>query len=151
MTVKSLKLRGVVTVALNGAKTFTGKLYDGTPFTINVNQIDYEINESFMPEKLTVEGWLYVVQEAQQADRCYLTLPHPSIVYGKQVLVNELDLMPRNASIADFNPKTTGGNIKQMQLKSGEVVEIDTEAFVAESIEKFEAKQKKVAKQGSKN
>lgn len=149
--VKQVKLKGTIQLFMDRSMKFFGKLYDGSQFEITVDQHDVELNEEFQPDKLTVEGWCYVVQEAQQADRCYLTLPKPSLAHGRQILVNELQLMPRVSSIADFRPQKTGGNIKQLKLEGGSVVEIDTDAFVASSLAESIKAAKKPRKSRSKS
>ena len=106
--VKSVKLRGKLKLEANNTVTFMSTIHDGTPFSLTVFNHDYEQNEEFTDEKNLVDGWLFVIQEAQQDKRCYLTLPRPSIVHDKQILVHEFQLMPRSASIADFRPQTQG-------------------------------------------
>jgi len=113
--VKSVKLRGKLKLEANDSVTFMSTIHDGTPFSLTVFNHDYEQNEEFTEDKKVVNGWLYVIQEAQQDKRCYLTLPKPSITYGKQIVVHELQLMPRNASIADFRPQTQGGKTASSQ------------------------------------
>lgn len=81
-------------------------MHDETPFSMVVAEHDVELNDEFTSEKSTVDGWLFVTQEAQQDTRCYLTLPKPTLQFGKQVVVHELQLMPLNAKIEDFRPKT---------------------------------------------
>lgn len=104
--VKAMKLKGQIRLNKDdGTVSFLGKLIDGTQFECKVCMHDYEQNEYFAPRKYTVDGWLYVVQEAQQHNRCYLTLPKPSIQHGKQILVDELQLQPRGIKISDFKPK----------------------------------------------
>jgi hypothetical protein len=129
--VKQMKLKGTIQLCLDRSMKFFGKMYDGTPFDITVDQHDIQVNEEFSPEKLTVEGWCNVMQEAQQGDKCYLTLPKASIAHGKQILVNELQLMPLAASIADFRPQISGG-IKRINTGTEDFVDIITEEFVLE-------------------
>ncbi len=105
MSVKEMKLQGQITLENDHSMTFSGVFYDSTPFSLRVDQFDVERNEEFLPSRRTVNGWLYVQQEAQQADRVYLTLPKPTIQFGKQVVVRDLQLMPRSATIADFHPQ----------------------------------------------
>lgn len=127
--VKQVKLRGQVRLNMDRTFTFLGKLYDGTQFECTVDIHDFELADDFEPGRYTVDGWLFVVQEAQQADRCYLTIPKPSIVYGRQILVNELQLMPRVASINDFKPqKIGGGKVTQAKYTGGQIVEVEGDA-----------------------
>lgn len=107
--IKQMKLKGTVTLNDNNTYTFRSKLHDGTQFEVQVLEHDFEANELFEWDKLTVDGWLFVQQEAQQDNRCYLTLPKPSLQHGKQVLVHQYQLMPRNATLADFRPQRQGG------------------------------------------
>lgn len=100
------KLRGTISLELDRSLKFHGSLYDGTPFDLRVDQFDVQINEEFMPSRTTVMGFLFVRQEAQQGDVCYLTLPKPTLTYGRQITVRDHQLMPRVVSIASFNPKT---------------------------------------------
>lgn len=106
---KQMKLKGVIRLAEDGSKTFHSTLHDGTSFSLLVTEHDVELNDVLHWGNKQVEGWLFVVQEAKQDSRCYLTLPKPTINYGKQILVHELQLMPRNATIADFRPQRQGG------------------------------------------
>jgi exosome complex RNA-binding protein Rrp4 len=76
-----------------------------------------------------VDGWLHVVQEAQQDTRCYLTLPKPSLQHGRQILAHVLSLMPRVTSINDFKPQKMGGKTKVGKLKKGKVVDVTEEAI----------------------
>lgn len=107
--VKQMKLRGDIRLE-NGHKFFHGPICDGDTFSIHVYDHDVELNEPFTEDKKQVAGWLYVIQEAQQNDSCYLTLPQASIRFGRQITVSELYLMPRNATLADFNPQKQGKN-----------------------------------------
>lgn len=103
---KDMKLKGTITLENNRTVTFTGEMYDHTPFTLNVDQFDIEMSEDFLPSRRTVRGWLFVTQEAQQGSRVYLTLPKPTIQFGKQVVVHELKLMPRQATLAQFGAQS---------------------------------------------
>lgn len=106
MAVKDMKLRGTIYLEDDLTFTFRGEQFDHTPFSLMVDQFDVERNEEFLPSRRTVSGWLFVQQEAQQGDRVYLTLPKPTIQFGKQVVVSALNLMPRNATLADFGAQT---------------------------------------------
>lgn len=132
--VKLMKLRGQVRLNMDRTFTFISKLYDGSQFTIeNVTLHDFEQSDEFEPDKYTVDGWLFVTQEAKQDTRCYMTLPKPTLAHGKQILVHELQLMPRVASIEDFKPQRMGGKIKTAKIAGGQVVE-NTEEAIAEAI-----------------
>lgn len=103
---REMKLQGRVRLENNGSWTFVTTLYDGSPLEVGVAEYDVQLNEEFSKDVKTVDGFLFVMEEAKQADRCYLTLPKPSMQYGKQVLVRDLQLMPRNVSLNSFSPKT---------------------------------------------
>jgi hypothetical protein len=143
--VKLMKLKGQVRLNMDRTFTFISTLYDETQFECTVDLYDFEQNDEFLPGRYTVDGWLFVTQEAKQDTRCYLTLPKPTIQYGKQILVNELQLTPRGLTIADFNPQKTGGSVKQAKIEGGQVVEVSPEEIVSETLAK-EAKPKRKKK-----
>jgi len=99
------KLSGTISLELDRSLKFHSTLYDGTIFELRVDQFDVQINEDFRPSRTVVTGFLFVQQEAQQGDVCYLTLPKPTINYGKQITVKNLQLMPREVSIESFKPQ----------------------------------------------
>lgn len=103
--IRPMKLRGRIVLNDDATMTFRSTLYDDTPFSLTVTEHDIEKNAIFRTDRRTVDGWLYVQQESQQDTRVYLTLPKPTLEYGKQILVNELQLMPRQTSLADFRPE----------------------------------------------
>lgn len=103
--IAAMKLRGTITLEADRSLKFHGNLYDGTPFELQVDQFDVQINEEFRPSRTTVMGFLFVQQEAQQGDLCYLTLPKPTLNFGRQISVKNLQLMPREVTLAAFNPK----------------------------------------------
>ncbi len=156
--VKQVKLKGIVQLFPNGSLRFFSSLYDGTSFDVALDQHDYEINDEFKQDKLRVDGWLYVIQEAQQNDRCYLTLPKASIVHGRQITVKDTQLMPRAASIEDFRPKKSGGTPALPEIivtpeavaeSVAEVVKAVVESNVFADIDV--AKTKKIPKSRSQN
>lgn len=102
---KSMKLRGKIKLESDNMLSFHGEMFDGTPFSLNVDQFDVQLNEAFLPSKTTVDGFLFVVQEAEQGEVCYLTLPKPSITYGKHLSVKKHLLNSRHINIKDFNPQ----------------------------------------------
>lgn len=99
------KLRGTISLESDRSLKFHSNLYDGTKFDLLVDQFDVQINEDFRPSRTTVTGFLFVRQEAQQGDVCYLTLPKPTLNFGKQITVKDLQLMPREVTIESFGPK----------------------------------------------
>jgi hypothetical protein len=103
--VSDKKLTGTISLENDHSLRFRGSLYDGTPFDLLVDQFDVQLNEEFLPSRTTVTGFLFVVQEAQQADVCYLTLPKPTLAHGKQITVKSIQLMPREVTIDSFGPK----------------------------------------------
>ena len=102
--VAAKKLRGTITLQKDHSLRFNGSLYDKTPFELNVDPFDIQLTEEFMPSKTTVMGYLFVQQEAQQGDICYLTLPKPNIKFGRQITVNSIYLMDRHVTIEAFRP-----------------------------------------------
>jgi hypothetical protein len=99
---KQMKLKG--RILLNSEMVYSSSMHDGTPFSMAVDQHDVQLNEE-LTEGNTVDGWLFVIQEGQQADRCSITLPKPTLQFGKQIIVKDLQLMPLNITIESFNPK----------------------------------------------
>ena len=99
---KKMKLKG--RILLNSEMIYSSTMHDGTPFSMAVDQYDVQLNEE-LTQGNTVDGWLFVVQEGQQSDRCSITLPKPTLQCGKQIIVKDLQLMPLNVTIDDFNPK----------------------------------------------
>jgi len=83
----------------------TAKLFDGTTFTINVFQYEVLMSEPFSEHRDTVDGWVFVIADGQQGSRVSVTLAQPSDLHGRQVVVNEHDLMPRHVDISMFNPQ----------------------------------------------
>lgn len=123
---KKMKLKGRVLKGADGSLTFSSTMHDGTPFNMPVTEYDIETNDAFEPDRMTVDGWLFVVQEAQQDTRCYLTLPKASLQFGRQVVVQDLQLMPLNASIASFNPKTSKGVVPiEIQAATNPAVSVE--------------------------
>jgi hypothetical protein len=88
----------------NGLLFAMGSLFDNTPFELQVDQHDVILNEE-LTDGSVVDGWLLVKQESQQEDRVYLTLPKPTINFGRQVVVSKYCLLPINVQLKDFNPK----------------------------------------------
>ena len=79
---------------------------DGTFFSLPVFPDDVQIAGEFV--KGVAQGWLYVVQEGQQDVRCYITLPRPSLQFGKHITVNQSQLDSRATSVSDFKPRVIG-------------------------------------------
>lgn len=123
MTTSAKKLRGTISLEQDRSLKFHSNLYDGTPFELRVDQFDVQINEDFKPSRTTVMGFLFVQQEAQQGEVCYLTLPKPTLSYGKQITVKSLQLMSRDVTIESFNP-TKKVPVKKAEVKDEPVVKL---------------------------
>ncbi len=110
MFVQNMKLRGKVRQELDGSLTFLGKLYDKTEFSLRIDDVNQiQLNENFRANKRIVDGWLFVLRNGKQGDRCAITLPFPTINFGKYITVDEYSLMPVNASINDFIKASISG------------------------------------------
>lgn len=103
---KQMKLKGRVHLELDKSLRFESTVYDGQVFNLNVSQFDVQLLDSFKPSQLYVDAYLFCDCEAQQGDVCYLTLPKPTLNFGKQISVKEHLLQPRNVTLNDFNPST---------------------------------------------
>jgi hypothetical protein len=103
--VSPMKLRGKITLEQDRSLTFHGEVFDGTPFTCRVSPHDVQMNEEFLPSRLSITGFLFVDQEGKSGGICYLTLPKPSETFGRQISVKDHQLMPREVKLADFGPK----------------------------------------------
>lgn len=114
---KQMKLKGQIRLCPERTFSFISSHYDGTPFELPVDLHDVQLNEDLFDDKPVVDGWLYVLVEAQQHDRCYLTLPKPANLYGHQVTVKDLQLMPRDLSLEHFRPQKMGGEDKAQNAK----------------------------------
>jgi hypothetical protein len=97
--IKKMKLRGQVTSGPDGSLSFSSKLHDGTPFSVNVNDKDVQINEDFDSVTKSADAWLMVVQQAQQDYRCYVLLPKPSLQFGKYIMVKMGQLSSQSPTI----------------------------------------------------
>lgn len=102
--VKRMILRSTVTPSEETPGMFKvcSKHYDGTPFSLKVNQFQFTTNEPFTEEKRTVDGWLFVEHMGQQGDRAFIVLPAATIEFGKTLSVSIYDLLPPNPSIKDY-------------------------------------------------
>jgi|SaaInlV_165m_DNA_3_1040750.scaffolds.fasta_scaffold105123_1 hypothetical protein len=120
---RQMKLRGRILLEDDRTLTFHSTLHDNSAFSMPVDQFDVELNDPFTSSKRTVDGWLMVQQEAQQGSVVYLTLPKPTIAHGKQIVVRDLQLMPRQSSIDDFKKKIVGQKIPAPAPDPAPVVE----------------------------
>ncbi len=102
---KPMKLKGNVKLENNGRLTFHGTQADGSAFEVSVDQFDVQLNEEFLPSKTTVEGFLFLTQNAEQHDLCFCTMSKPSLAHGHNITVKKVMLSPRHVSIKDFNPE----------------------------------------------
>lgn len=105
---KRMKLKGRIRLDDDNSMYFSSTLHDKTGFSLLVTQYDVELNDSFTDKEKTVDGWLYVTQEAQQDSRCYLTLPKPVLIYGKQIVVHEHQLLAQGLTIENFIRQPVG-------------------------------------------
>lgn len=104
---KPMKLRGTVKLENNGRLTFHSTQADDSAFSVSVDQFDVQLNEEFLPSKITVEGFLFLTQNAEQHEICFCTMPKPSLTHGRNITVKKSMLSPRHISIKDFNPSTS--------------------------------------------
>jgi len=135
-----MKLRGRILLEDDRTLTFHSTLHDKSAFSMPVDQFDVELNDPFTSSKRTVDGWLMVQQEAQQGSVVYLTLPKPTIAHGKQIVVRDLQLMPRESSIDDFKKKIVGQKIPapvvaEETVEATAVVEVDEPLAVVDDVE----------------
>lgn len=95
----------------NGYWCASGKMYDGTSFEVpGLSGYDVIFSDPQQAKHIgkgVTDGWLIVKREALQHDRAYLTLPQATLPHGHQIVVNKRCLTPMNATLKDFNPKTT--------------------------------------------
>jgi len=101
---RAMKLKGRIHLQQDNSLRFESTVYDGQAFSLNVTQFDVQLGGAFKPSKRYVDGFLFCDCEAQQGDVCYLTLPKPTLNFGKQITVKEHLLQPRSAGIEDFKP-----------------------------------------------
>jgi hypothetical protein len=80
-------------------------MFDGTPLSFKTERHNVELNEDITLERPTVTGWVNVQHEAQQGSLVKITLPSPSLEYGKNVNVEQNVLMPLGVSLDRFNPR----------------------------------------------
>lgn len=76
--------------------------FDGTAVTFKTSPHNVETSLPISGENPTVLGWVMVVQEAKQGTRVAVTLPSPSIEFGRNISVHEDHLMPYGISINNF-------------------------------------------------
>lgn len=77
------------------------KQFEGTEFRITVSVHDIQLSDSFVDDS-PVDGWVNVEHMAQQGHRVTITLPAPSLNFGRTVSVSEYELAPRHQTIEDF-------------------------------------------------
>lgn len=103
---KEMKLRcRVAPQNENGFFPCIAKMFDGTEFTLACREYDVLIQETdgnTNPSHL--DGWILVMQEAEQGNIVSITLPQPADQHGRRVNVSKHDLMPRHISVQNFNP-----------------------------------------------
>lgn len=80
-------------------------LFDGTPLSFKTERHNVEVNEELTETSTVADGWVSVQHEAQQGSLVKITLPSPSLEFGKNVNVDEYTLMPLGVTLDRFNPK----------------------------------------------
>jgi hypothetical protein len=103
--IKKVRLLGRVRSDDQGQMIFTSKLHDGTPLSVVVTECDIQLNGTLDEKDNSTSAFLYVVQEAQQDHRCYLTLPKPSVRFGKSVTVHYSLLSSPYTKLENFHPR----------------------------------------------
>lgn len=121
--IKPMKLKGYVQQEKDSTLTFHSTLHDNSPFEIKVSEHNVQMNQPFRKDRTRVEGWLFIQQEAQQDNRVYITLPAPSLQHGHHILVHEYQLMPREATLADFGAKSKPKGVTVKKAKKSDVKE----------------------------
>jgi len=102
---KEMKLKCTVgRLDETGRHTVITKMFDGTEVSLRAFGNELTMNSEFNEETSVVQGWLFVVTEGQQGDRVAITLPQPSDIHGRQIVVNQYELMPRHVTIDSFGP-----------------------------------------------
>jgi len=103
---KEMKLRcRVAPVDATGRYPCIASLFDGTSFTVSCFEYDVLRQGEFKENVSHVDGWILVLQEAEQGNLVSVTLPQPSDLHGRRVNVSKYDLMPRHVTIDNFNPQ----------------------------------------------
>lgn len=101
MSEKLMKLRckiaPTVEAGEKGMVIASSQQYDGSPFSIKIN----EVNVMYSSDTSS-DGWIAVKSTGQQGDRYAITLPAPSIQFGKQVTVKDVQLAPLHTSLDMF-------------------------------------------------
>ena len=76
--------------------------FDGTPVNFKTSMHNVELSLPLTEEQPWVIGWVQVVQEAKQGARVAITLPSPTIEFGRNISVHEDQLMPLGVTIDHF-------------------------------------------------
>lgn len=127
---QAVKLKGRIHLENDNSLRFDSTIYDGQSFSVNVSQFDVQLGGVFKPSKRYVDGFLFCDLEAQQGDVCYLTLPKPNIVHGKQVTVKEHLIQPRSVKLEDFQPSKREGVTPKGDLFRPKVDSSDIEGTI---------------------
>lgn len=112
VSVKPMKLKGHIRLEDDLTLVFESTVYDGGEFSIKPIPTDVQLNGTFSRKKKRIEGWVHVQQESQQGSIVYVKLPAPSIQHGHYIIVNEMQLMPRVATLDDFGAKKKPKGVK---------------------------------------
>lgn len=128
-----MKLWGDIVNTPNGF-IFESTHCDGTFFSLPVFPDDVQIAGEFVKD--VAQGWLYVIQEGQQDVRCYITLPRPSLQFGKHITVNQSQLDLRASSVSDFKPRVIG-KPKTILTAKESVLHVEKHTVVEEKNKNF--------------
>lgn len=102
--IKKMRLKGRVKLNDQNKMVFIGNLYDNTQFSLLISEYDVQSNGNLDDKDHSIPAFLFVTQEAQQDNRCYVTLPQPDIRFGRHVMVHQSNLLQPCLKIENFNP-----------------------------------------------
>lgn len=105
---KPMKLRCKVSIDHESPWMFrvNAVMFDGTPLSFKTERHNVELSDPIAEEVPVVDGYVQVTQVAQQESLIYITLPSPSLEFGKNVNVHKNTLMPMGVTIENFKTKT---------------------------------------------
>jgi hypothetical protein len=101
---RPMKLRCTISVSEETPSMYriVATHFDGTPITFKTSPHNVELSQPITATNPIVFGSTHVMQEGKQGSLAKITLPSPSIEYGKNINVNENQLTPLGATIANF-------------------------------------------------
>ena len=105
---KPMKLRCTVSTDHESPWMFrvNATMFDGTPLSFKTERHNVDLSDPITEENPTVGGYVHVTHVAQQGSVVYITLPSPSLEFGKNVNVHEDVLMPVGVTIENFKTRT---------------------------------------------